>query len=98
MRLTVPAEPFETLTPVPSLASRMTALLARVSPARKLMLLDSGKLVASAGYNVKKPSALGPVTVRFTESERALAGTPHLVAVATTRVSPAASGGAPASG
>jgi hypothetical protein len=49
-KCTEPADPFITLIVPPFAARRTTALLARVTPGVKLMLLTSGGPAASPGY------------------------------------------------
>src|SRR5882762_7640237 len=63
--------------PVPSVASRATVLLARVWPVTKLMLLVGG-VIPLPGNRLRKPAAVDPVTVRFTEMALAVDGTPHV--------------------
>src|SRR4030095_14497258 len=77
MNSTVPSEAFCTvIPPLPSRARLRTALLARVVPGVKLIVLGNG-CGKSAGYSRRKPPASCSVTVTLTESAFAPAGTPQ---------------------
>jgi hypothetical protein len=80
---TDPPEPFVTLIlPLKSEASGTTALFARVCPGEKLIVLASGR-GESPAKSVRKPGAVGPVTVALTETPQAPDGTPQDAAETT---------------
>src|SRR5258706_1522694 len=73
-----PAAPLSTPSePVPSVDSRATALLARVWPVEKLMAVAGGG-IPLPGNRLRKPAAAGAVTATFTETARAVDGTPQV--------------------
>src|SRR5262245_48002875 len=71
-----------------------TSLLARVWPAAKLMLLATGMPVP-AGKRVRKPAALGEVTVMLRASAFAPEGMPQRPVRAKVRTVPPPSAGPP---
>src|SRR5260370_40042638 len=63
--------------------SAMTALLARVAPAAKLMV--EVRVSTPEGSNRRTPAVVGPTTVTLAASACASAGTPHWPASAKLR-------------
>src|SRR5258708_27130243 len=95
MTLTVPvARPGRMVTAaLPSWETATTALLARTWPAPKLRLLVAGAAARSAAKARRYPAAPAPVTVRFADTARAVAGMPQRPARAKLRSAPAARAG-----
>src|SRR5690242_1674253 len=95
MNCTVSGEAFSTTTdPAPSIDSRRIALLDRVFPMEKLMLLARG-IVALGGWMVRYPGAAAWVTVRFTATLLAEMGMPHAPTSPNVRPDWAARAGPP---
>jgi hypothetical protein len=95
MKSTVAAELLKTENAVPGLESEMSALLARVRGALRLIELAFGSDVSDLNAT-SSPGALTFVTVRFAEIATAPAGIPHEDAVTSNvRVAPGCKAGAP---
>src|SRR6476659_4809407 len=79
---------------VPPAPRATIALLARVCPARKLMVEARGAEVPP-GKRVRNPIAVGPVTVTLMEMAFAVGGIWHCPPTVNVRVAPPASAGPP---
>src|SRR5439155_13552472 len=78
----------------PPAPSEMTALLARTTPARKLMALANG-MGSPAGKTRRSPAVAGPTTARLIATAEAVDGIPQRPETGKTRAAPAASAGPP---
>src|SRR5450756_112848 len=95
MKSTVVAELLKRENVVLDFEKETIALLARVRPARKLIVLVFGRKT-SAGNTTSSPGAPTFVTVRFAEIATASVGMPHADATTSNvRVAPGCNDGAP---
>src|SRR5215472_4031707 len=88
-----PAMPANTSRPPDGPRGR-TALFARVWPARKLMLEETGR-VDPEGKSVKNPGVVGPVTVMLAEIALAVEGIPQWPVMSKVRAAPELRAGPP---